>query len=118
MPTELSDVETGGTELLFPDDLEGIQFELTEAVVYNAEEVREATGNSDVPEFGDWIPVETNGTDAWLVALSEIVEELQIYDAPTGNSFQVTRCEKSGPADTDPYEVNLEAVDQSDQTGL
>jgi hypothetical protein len=118
MPTDLSDAETGGIDLLFADDLSGTVFELRESAVYEAEEVREDV-DGDIPKFGRWLPVETEDGDGWAVALGELVEELQRVENPLDVTFEVTRCEKSGTADTDPYEVNVEVVDgDTKQTGL
>ena len=119
MPVDLSEAQTGGIDLLFADDLQnGVQFELREASVYNAEEVREDV-DGDIPKFGKWIPASTENGDAWIVALGELVEELQTYENPMAVTFDVTRCEKSGSKQTDPYEVNLEAVEGDlRQTGL
>jgi hypothetical protein len=118
MPTDLSEAQTGGIDLLFADDLSGTEFELREPSVYQAEEVREQI-DGDIPKFGKWMPVTTSDGDAWAVAIGELVEELQTFDEPMGVSFQVTRCEKSGSKQTDPYEVNLEVVDGDlQQTGL
>jgi len=118
MPVDLSDAETGGIDLYFADDLSGINFQLRESAVYEAEEVREDV-DGDIPKFGKWLPVETEDSDGWAVALGELIEELQTYENPLGLTFEVTRCEKSGPKDTDPYEVNVEVVDgNSKQTSL
>lgn len=118
MPVDLSEAQTGGVDLLFADDLSGTEFELREASVYQAEEVREEV-DGDIPKFGKWMPVVTNDGDGWIVALGELVEELQTYENPMGVTFNVTRCEKSGTKQTDAYEVNLEAVDGDlQQTGL
>jgi len=115
MPVDLSEAQTGGIDLLFADDLKsGVRFELREASVYQAEEVREEI-DGDIPKFGKWMPVTSDGSDAWVVALGELVEELQTYENPMGVTFEVTRCQKSGTKDTDPYEVNLEAVDGDKQ---
>jgi hypothetical protein len=114
MPTDLQDVDTSGIELFFADNLEGETFYLRSASVYEAEEVREETG-TETPEYGRWFPVhgatedgETDGVTGWAVALGELVQEMQ--NAP-GNPVEipwtVTRCEKSGPEQTDPYEVNV-----------
>jgi len=110
MPTELSEAQTGGVDLLFADDLEGTEFQLREASVYESEEVREEVGG-DIPQFGKWMPVETSGSDGWIVALGELVEGLQTYENPMGVTFKVTRCEKSGNKQTDPYEINIEVTD-------
>ena len=65
------------------------------------------------------MPVSTEDGDAWGVALGEFVEELQSYENPMGLTYEVTRCEKSGSRQTDPYEVNLEVRDgDTNQTGL
>jgi len=118
MPVDLSEAQTGGVDLLFADDLSGTEFELREASVYQAEEVQEEV-DGDIPKFGKWMPVVTNDGDGWIVALGELVEELQTYENPMGVTFNVTRCEKSGTKQTDPYEVNIEAVDGDlQQTGL
>jgi hypothetical protein len=107
MPVDLNEAQTGGIDLLFADDLEGAQFQLREAAVYEAEEVRTEV-DGDIPKFGKWMPVVTDDGDAWIVALGELIEELQAYDNPMNLTFEVTRCEKSGSEQTDPYEVNLE----------
>lgn len=118
MPTDLSDHDIGSIDLLFADDLEGSTFSLREAAVYEAEEVRKEV-EQDIPKFGNWMPVETDDGDAWVVALGELVEELQRFENPAAVTVVVTRCEKSGPEQTDPYEVNLEHEDGDlKQTGL
>jgi len=120
MPTDLQDAKTGGIELLFPKDdiVPGLRFELKEAAVYDAEEVREEVGG-DYPEFGRWVPVTYDGEEAWIAAVGELVTELQRYENPLAMEFEVTRCEKSGQRDTAPYEVNLEEVNgDAQQTGL
>jgi hypothetical protein len=118
MPVDLSEAQTGGVDLLFADDLSGTEFELREASVYEAEEVREDV-DGDIPKFGKWMPVTTSDGEGWVVALGELVEELQTYENPMGLKFSVTRCEKSGTEQTDPYEVNLEVEDgDPKQSGL
>lgn len=114
MPESLDDYDTSGTELWFADDLEGSTLLLTESAVYEAAEVRDETG-ADTPEFGNWLSVheadadgETTGTTGWAVAVGELVEELQeAAGNPVEVPWTVTRCEKSGPEQTDPYEVNV-----------
>lgn len=118
MPTNLEDAQTGGVDLLFADDLQGTEFELLEAAIYEAEEVRNDV-NGDIPKFGNWMPVTIDDSDAWVVGLGELVEELQKYENPLEVTFSVTRCEKSGTEQTDPYEVNVEVVDGDlKQSGL
>lgn len=118
MPVDLSDHSSGGPDLLFADDLSGTEFQLRQTAVYDAQEVREAESSDDMPRFGAWLPVRTEGRDAWMVALGELTDELKRYEDPTGTTFEVTRCEKSGTEQTDPYEVNLESVSDTAQTGL
>jgi len=118
MPTDLAEAETGGVNLFFADDLEGEQFDLQDASVYDAEEVRQEIGG-DVPKFGRWMPVDHADGDGWIVALGELIEELQQFENPQAVTFTVTRCEKSGNEQADPYEVNVEADDgDPQQTGL
>jgi len=119
MPTDLSEHETGGIDVLFADDLPGTTFTLRELAVYEAEEVREET-QTDVPKFGNWMPVTLDdGTEGWMVALGELVEELQQFENAKAVTCTVTRCEKTGTKQTDPYEVNVEIEDgDSQQTGL
>jgi hypothetical protein len=109
MPTSFDEYETGGTELLFADDLEGTVFTIRKDGIYEAEEVRSEIGG-DVPKFGNWFPVTTNDGDAWVVALGELVDEIKAYENPIGIEIKVTRCEKTGSEQTDPYEVNTEIV--------
>lgn len=115
---DLDDANTGNDTLLFADDLPGTAFRLREASVYDAEEVRDELGG-DVPRFGRWLPVVTDAEDAaWMVGLGELIEELQAVEDATAGTYRVTRCEQSGSGEQDPYEVNVEPVEDSAQTGL
>lgn len=114
---DLHEAKTGGLNLLFSDELDGIEFKLRESNLYEAEDVQEEL-DSDVPEFGRWLPVKTDGQDGFAVAPGELIAELQRLKADVGTEYRITRCKKSGPAEADPFEVNVEAVDQSQQTGL
>jgi len=120
MPTDLADAQTGGIDLYFADDLEGDTFVLRESAVYESEEVRDEIGG-EVPKFGRWLPAnvsDKNGQNhgsAWIVAVGELVEELQdLAVDPVQVPWTVTRCQKSGPDQTDPYEVNVETPDGFD----
>lgn len=118
MPTDLTEVETGSLSLLFPDELSGTEFRLSEASVYDAEEVREEI-ESDTPEFGRWLPVEANGDgEGFANAPGELLEELKRLEAEAGESFVITRCEKAGDDDTAPYEVNVERLGEDAQSRL
>lgn len=126
MPTDLSEAQTGSIDLYFADDLEGETFFLQDSAVYEAEEVRDEIGG-EVPKFGRWLPVheadqdgQTHGS-GWIVAVGELVEELQALAVdPVEVPWTVTACRKSGPDQTDPYEVNVEDHDglEADQDRL
>jgi len=112
------DPEAGSNvELVFPDGLEGTVFELRDGLVYSAEEVREEEG-IDNPEFGDWTPATINGKgEGWIAVPGAL--DVWMAEAYNGSGvYEVTRCEKTGPKDTDPYEITVEAVTDERQTGL
>lgn len=113
----LHEAQTGGLNLLFPDELESIEFRLTDVTLLDADEVRDEI-ESDTPEFGRWIPVETEDGEGFASAPGELVEELQRLEAEAGEEFTVTRCQKSGNAESDPYEVNVERLSEEDQKRL
>jgi hypothetical protein len=108
--TNLHDHTPGG-ELIFAGEMEGVQFRLLSLELHNDDD----DDKPDVPEgdvHGNWLHVETDEAgEAYLSAPGELVEELQRLEAETGDVFEVTRCVKSGPAQTDPYEVNVEALE-------
>jgi len=114
---DLHEAQTGGPNLLFPDDLGGTEFRLTEATLHDAEEVR-GDLDADTPQYGRWLPVETEEGDGYASAPGELVEELQRLEAAEGEEFLVTRCEKSGRGESDPYEVNVERMSDEEQNRL
>lgn len=126
MPTDLSETTTGSIELFFGGEAEGETFYLRDAAVYDADEVRKEI-DADYPSFGRWFPVhladedgQTHGS-GWTTAVGELIEELQDAEVdPVEVPFTVTRCEKTGEKDTDPYEVNVEFHDglEDDQDRL
>lgn len=119
MPTDLSEAQTGNAGLVFPDDLSSTEFRLTESSLYDAEEVQDEIDNDGTPAYGRWFPASTSDDDeAWVCAPGELVSELQRLEAEAGEAFVVTRCEKSGRAESDPYEVNAERLSDDDQTRL
>lgn len=120
MPTDLDEVTTGGASLIFPDDAEGVRFRLREASVYDADEVREQLGQDDdgTPAYGRWLPVEIEEEDCWLNAPGEVIEELQHIEAEPGEVLEITRLEKSGNKETDPFEANVTRKADADQTRL
>lgn len=117
MPESLEEAQTGGLNLLFPDELSSIEFRLTESSLYSAEEVQDEL-DAETPEFGRWLPVETADGDGYANAPGELIEELQRLEAESGEAFVVTRCEKSGRDETSPYEVNVERLSDEDQQRL
>lgn len=122
MPTEIENTPTGAEGFIFPDELQGVSFLLVEDAVYTAYEVREelhdgsaidedheAAAEGQTPAYGRWLRADVTGRDdeQWIAAPGELIEELQTWDDPTGGRLMVSRCEKSGPAESDPYEVNV-----------
>lgn len=118
MPENLAEAKTGGLSLLFPDDLEGTEFRLTEPSLYSAEEVRDEL-DAETPEFGRWLPVETaDEGEGFANAPGELIDELQRLEAQSGEAFEVTRCQKSGRDETSPFEVNVEKLSDDGQKRL
>lgn len=116
MPTDLSEASTGSGELVFPDDAPGKQYRLREQAVYDAEEVRDEIGNRDVPRYGRWLPVENGDGPGWLSAPSALIEELQRDGFENGSVFEIVTMEQTGPDPSDPYRVEVRAVDDSEQS--
>lgn len=131
MPTNLHEAETGGPSLVFAGDASGVRFRLREVELYDAVEVRQELHGEDAieddaeaheqgqpPAFGRWIPAEAEDEDIWMVVPGELLEELQRLEAEAGEIFEVTRIEKSGGHETDPFEVRLEKLSDEEQTRL
>lgn len=113
MPRKLSESVTGAVELIFPDDATGNQYRLRELAVYGPEEVRDELGDSDVPKYGDWLPVETeNGDEAWLNAPSQLRKRLVDEQVETSDRFTVTELAQTGSQQSDPYRAQID-VDRS-----
>lgn len=108
--SSLHDHSPGG-DLLFAGDLEGEVFRLLSVELFNNDD----DDKKDVPEgdvHGNWLLVGTDQYDeVYMSAPGELIEELQRLEAEEGDLFEVTRCEKSGTAQTDPYEVNLNELE-------
>lgn len=119
MPEDLSEIEPGGTDIIFPNDKPvGLRFSLRETARYSAAEVRDEIGG-DVPEFGDWFPItKAGGEEAFLGSVGELVEELQQVENPVAVTFEVTQWSKSGSDQTAPYEVVLEIDGDPSQDSL
>lgn len=101
-----------GGDLLFPGEIEGVAFRLLSLELHNDDD----EDKPDVPEgdvHGNWLHVETDVEgEVFMSAPGELIEELQAYGAQEGDLYEVTRSAKSGPAQTDPYEVNLEQLEE------
>lgn len=110
--TDLHDHSPGG-DLVFPGDLDGTEFRLRTTTLHDAEEGISLPGVDGSPEYGRWLYVDTHEAEQQLMsAPGELIQELQRLEASEGDPFVVTRCEKSGPDQSDPYEVNLEALEE------
>lgn len=102
---------SGSGDYLFASNLSGIEFRLLSTTLYEGEDL-------EFDVHGKWLEVETDDfKEGYISAVGELIEELQRLDAEDGDLFEVTRCEKTGPKQTDPYEVNLEAL-EPDQSRL
>jgi len=117
MPENLHDADTGGQSLIFPDDAEGVRFRLRRTELYSADEVRDEIGQ-DTPEYGRWLMAEIEGETGFFLCPGEMIEELQDLEVESGQVLEVTRMEKSGGDETDPYEVNVERHSTDTQTRL
>jgi len=109
MPEKLSESVSGSTELVFPDDASQRQYSLRELAVYDAGEVRsEMEMETDIPQYGSWLPVVTgDGDEGWLTAPSELRQKLLDRDVKPGETFVIQSLEKSGHGESDPYQVKL-----------
>lgn len=117
MPEELAEAKTGGSALVFADELHGIVFRLREAALYSAEEVQEQTGE-DYPQYGRWLPIDVEDEDRYAIAPGEFIAELQRLEADAGDLVKVGRAKKTGNQETDRWEVNCELAGDEAQTRL
>lgn len=104
--------------MVFISDASGVIFRLNKTAVYSAEEVQEQIDQDGTPQYGRWLNVEIEDEPAFLLAPSELIEELQDLEASNGEVFEVTRAEKPGSEETDPWEVNLDRKSTDTQTRL
>lgn len=113
----LHDYSPGG-DYLFAGNLSGIEFRLLDLEMYNPEDDEKPDPEIEGDVHGNWLHVETDDfEDGYISGVGELIEELQRLEAEAGDLFKVTRCQKSGPKQTDPYEVNLEEI-EPDQSRL
>ena len=115
MTKDLYEAETGTRDLYFASDMSEetpLELRLTAGKLYEAEEVRDEIGNPDVPRYGDWIPVEAPGDQpddpSFAMAPAELIREIQNKAIQPGDTFTVTRCEKTETEHYEQYEVNVE----------
>lgn len=119
MPQDFSEVSTGDVELVFPDDATGNTYRLREQAVFEASEVRDEAETGDVPKYGDWLPVQLEGREAWLNAPSALLSEVADRDGANvsaGERFTVDRLAKTGHKQSDPYEAEISFPDDRDQS--
>lgn len=117
--TSLHDHTPGGN-LVFPSELSGTTFRLVEETLYSAEEAAEEPSVDGEPQYGNWLLVHVaeDSSESFMTAPGELVQELQRLEAEPGEVFTVTRCQKSGSNQSDPYEVNMEEASDEDQERL
>jgi hypothetical protein len=123
MPEKLSESVSGSTELIFPDDAPRRKYSLRELVVYDADEVRDQMEmDTEVPQYGSWLPVTVDGDEAWLTAPSELRQKLLDNNVKPGETFIIGSLEKSGIDESAPYNVELNLPDRepdsAEQAGL
>jgi hypothetical protein len=111
MPEDLEETISGSTELVFPDDAVDQTYSLQERSVYDAGEVREEM-DSEIPEYGSWLPVDLDGDQAWLVAPSELRSVLVDQEIRTGERFSIDKMQKTGRGQSDPYTVEVSLPDR------
>ena len=109
--TNLHDHSPGG-ELVFGGDLSGTTFRLLDLTLYSNDDDEKPDVPANESVHGNWLKARTDEHDeVFIYAPGELVGELQQYEAEQGDVFEVTRCVKSGPGQTDPYEVNVTEVE-------
>ena len=121
MPQGFDEVSTGDVELVFPDEAADETYRLREQAVYGAEEVRDEAGTEEVPKYGDWLPVEAEGRDAWLNAPSALLSEVADRDEKNvrpGERFTIDRLSKTGYQESDPYEAEISFPDDRSQASI
>jgi hypothetical protein len=123
MPEKLSESVSGSTELVFPDSVTEKEYSLRELAVYGADEVRsEMEHETDIPQYGNWLPVTLGtGDEAWLVAPSQLRKKLVEQDASPSERFLIPSMEKQGRDPSDPYQVEIVFPDRQkpdSQAGL
>lgn len=115
--TNLHDHSPGG-ELVFGGDLEGTAFRLLDLTLHSNDDDEKPSVDANESVHGNWLKCQTEQhEEVFIYAPGELIEELQTYGAEEGDLFEVTRCVKSGPGQTDPYEVNLAEL-EADQDRL
>ena len=115
MPEDLNETVSEGTELVFPDDASGKTYRLCERSVYDAAEVR-AEMETDIPQYGSWLPVKLDGEDAWLTAPSQLRTRLVEDTIKPNEVFNIREMEKRGNDPSDPYQVELAYPERDPET--
>lgn len=117
MAKDLYEAKTGTQSLVFAADIGDetpLELKLVESTLYEAGEVRNEIGNDDIPKNGDWLPVRTEDDSTaddptYVNAVAELIEELQDKSVKPGDTFTITRCEKTETQHYAQYEVNVKA---------
>jgi hypothetical protein len=100
-------------EVYYPDDVTEVDgFQIRERFAFWDSD--DSDDSEELPEearHGLWLPVTPLGhgeEESWLSAPRQLREALVEAEVEAGDSFRVLEMEK-GPADHDPYEVEIEA---------
>lgn len=98
MPRDLE--ETIGKEVYYPDEIPELgTVELVSRAVYEPDEVEH-----DDAQYGLWMKVENGDGEKWISAPSALREAIAEKDSDV---FNVRSVEK-GPADHDPYQIDVD----------
>lgn len=111
MPTEPED---SLRDALYPDDLTGAgRLVIREWAFYHARDDEDQESLPDDANEGWWLPVSIGDRERFIAAPEELRQELIRADAGEGTAFKVSRCERSGPEDHAPYEVDVALMDEA-----
>lgn len=95
-------------EVLYPDDLPGMELEIRENAYYDAEQDEDAKHLPEKAQYGLFLPVkDVAGDDLWASAPRGLREALLEAGLGSGDSFIVTDLQK-GSAEHDPYQATVE----------
>jgi hypothetical protein len=111
MTTNLFDIVSGSTDLIFPDESVGT-YSLATHEVHEAEELREKL-NSDIPEYGRWLSViDERDVERYLVAPGDLLKALKDAEVTLSERFTIESMSKSGSEQSAPYHVEVTFPDR------